>query len=302
MQTAQAEREAFLAERMKGIGGSDVAPIMGLSKWSTPYDVWQSKLGLSEPTPDNDAMLWGRLLEPVIRQLYAEQTGFEVAVPSEPLVMPGYDFARANLDGIRRDGRIVEIKTARYSDEWGPDGSDEVPVAYALQVQHYMMVAGSSVADVAVLIAGSDFRTYTLEADHELHEMILNAEGDFWELVKTKTAPPILTFADAMAAYGKASTAGAVVASLDLVDDLENLKRIKAESKALDKLETELKGRAMIALGEFDTLARDGKILATWKKARDSEKLDAEMLKAVHPEIYNRFLKTTPGSRRFLVK
>ena len=128
MQTNE-QREAFLAERMKGIGGSDVAAILGLSKWSTPYDVWQSKLGLADPTPDNDAMKWGRLLEPVVRQAYAERTGLAVAVPSDPLVMPGYDFARANLDGIREDGRIVEIKTARYADGWGDEGSDEVPVA-----------------------------------------------------------------------------------------------------------------------------------------------------------------------------
>lgn len=301
MQTNE-QREAFLAERMKGVGGSDVAAILGLSKWSTPYDVWQSKLGLADPTPDNDAMMWGRLLEPVIRQAYAERTGLAVAVPSDPLVMPGYSFARANLDGIRSDGRIVEIKTARYGDEWGEEGSDEVPIAYALQVQHYMMVAGADVADVAVLIGGSDFRVYTVEADQSVHDMILDAEAGFWELVQTKTPPPVMSFSDAVAAYGKASKSGEVLASAELADDVENLKRIKTEAKALEDLEKELKGRVMAALGELDTLVYGGRTLATWKMSADSQKLDAKALAAAHPDLYARFCNTVPGSRRFLFK
>ena len=33
-------RETFLLERKLGIGGSDIAPIMGLSPWCTPLDVY----------------------------------------------------------------------------------------------------------------------------------------------------------------------------------------------------------------------------------------------------------------------
>lgn len=291
-----------MAERKKGVGGSDVAPIMGLSKWSTAYDVWLEKLGMAGPSSDNDAMLWGRLLEPVIRQQYAERTGMAVAVPSSPIVHPQFDFIRANLDGIRQDGRIVEIKTARYGDEWGEEGSDEVPIAYALQVQHYMMVAGSDVADVAVLIGGSDFRTYTLNADPALHEMMIDASRDFWELVKTQTPPPVVSFSDAVAVYGKASKSGEVLASPELADDVENLKRIKTEAKALEELEKELKGRVMAALGELDTLVYGGRTLATWKAAKAPTKFDTKAFEAAHPDLYARFTYAGESSRRLLIK
>ena len=33
----------WLKERQKGIGGSDVAAILGMSPWRTPYQVWEEK-------------------------------------------------------------------------------------------------------------------------------------------------------------------------------------------------------------------------------------------------------------------
>ena len=38
----------WLEERRKGIGGSDVAAIMGLSPWKTAYQVYQDKRGGGE--------------------------------------------------------------------------------------------------------------------------------------------------------------------------------------------------------------------------------------------------------------
>ena len=35
------ERTAWLNERRKGIGGSDVAAIIGLSPWTTPLDIYE---------------------------------------------------------------------------------------------------------------------------------------------------------------------------------------------------------------------------------------------------------------------
>ena len=41
----------WLLDRRKGIGGSDVAAIMGLNKWKSAYQIWLEKtgqVGLSE--------------------------------------------------------------------------------------------------------------------------------------------------------------------------------------------------------------------------------------------------------------
>ena len=43
-----------------------------------------------------------------------------------------------------------------------------------------MAVTGFVVADVAVLIGGSDFRLYEVPADAELQQMLVDAEAEFW--------------------------------------------------------------------------------------------------------------------------
>jgi predicted phage-related endonuclease len=95
----------------------------------------------------------------------------------------------AHVDGITDDGRVFEAKTSRFPDGWGKSGSDEVPHEYALQVQHYMAVTGFPVADIAVLIGGSDFRVFEVPADIELQNMIIEGEREFWHLVE-KGEPP----------------------------------------------------------------------------------------------------------------
>ena len=45
------DRAEWLAWRRSGIGASDVAGILGISPWASPFTVWADKLGL---LPDED--------------------------------------------------------------------------------------------------------------------------------------------------------------------------------------------------------------------------------------------------------
>ena len=46
----------------------------------------------------------------------------------------------------------------------------------------------------------------------------------------------------------------------------------------------------------------DGKVLATWKNSKGSKRFDAKLFQAQHPDIYEKFVAETAGSRRFLLK
>ena len=130
----------------------------------------------------------GQLLEPVIRQEYANQTGRVVRVPPGTIRHAVHPFMLAHFDGVTDDGRIFEAKTSRTGEHWGP-GLDEVPHDYLIQVQHYMAVSGMKLADIAVLIGGSDFRIYEIEADPRMQDLIIEGEQDFWKLVQRGVPP-----------------------------------------------------------------------------------------------------------------
>ena len=295
-------REEWLAARRQGIGGSDVAGILGLSKWKTPLEIYQDKIGEGVETPDNESMLWGRALEPVIRQQYADRTGRVVLQPAEILHHPKHPFMLANLDGYTQDSRVLEIKTARSAQGWGEPGGDEIPQEYLLQVQHYMAVTTFPVADVAVLISGSDFRLYEIAADTELQEMLIEAEAEFWRRVESRTPPEPVSYADMKARFGRQSKDGIVEATPEVLAAVEKLRDVKAKLKLLESTQEDCEAIIMGALRESDTLTHKGATVATWKASKPVQRFDSKALQAANPDLYTQFLKIGEPSRRLILK
>jgi putative phage-type endonuclease len=299
------DRDKWLAERRLGIGGSDVAPILGLSPWATPLDVYLDKIGEAPPVEDTPAMAWGRALEPVIRQAYEAQTGAAVRVLPHSLVHPRHEFMRANLDGVVVGmDRVFEAKTARSGDGWGEPGTAEVPDAYALQVQHYLLVAELSLADIAVLIGGNDFRVYTVEADPQVQSDLIDLEREFWQRVQDRNPPEPRTFSEVQQRFGRSEAAGVVTADSAAAYAYQQLLVARRALKGAEQAEQEAKAVLMKALGDSgDTLIdTQGRTLATWKLAKAPQRFDAAALKTDHPDIYQQYMRAGEPSRRFLPK
>ena len=297
-------RADWLAQRRTGIGGSDVAAILGLSKWRTPLDVYLRKRGEGSEQPDNPAMYWGRALEPVVLAAYADETGHDVRRPEKIIVHPTIPYLIASLDGFTDEPRIVEVKTARSGNGWGEPGSADVPDDYALQVQHYMAVTGFPVADIPVLIGGSDFRIYTVPADVELQAAMIERCAEFWQRVMDGNPPDPVSYADAVQRFGRSAGAGTVTADEATRTAYVDLCAIREQTKALEAQEAECKAFIAKALADKgDTLVDStGRTLATWKLAKGAERFDSTAFKAAHPQLAAEFIKTGEPSRRMLIK
>jgi putative phage-type endonuclease len=184
-------RADWLAARRTGIGGSDAAVIFDASPFCTALELYHDKRG-ELPVEDTEPahLKWGRLLEPVVRQEYAERTGRIVQQIDALVVHPKYPWMIGNMDGHVVDGkRVYEGKTARTAEGWGEQGTDKVPEHILFQVQHYLCVTAYEVADVAVLIGGSDFRMYEIPADREFQELMIEGEREFWQSVVSGQPP-----------------------------------------------------------------------------------------------------------------
>lgn len=104
--------EAWKQFRGKGLGGSEVACLMGQSPWESPHDLWMMKLGMKakEFTPEQEArMVRGAALEPEAVTIYERLSGQKYEQMCA--IHPEHHWMRISLDGISlsRD-RIIEVK------------------------------------------------------------------------------------------------------------------------------------------------------------------------------------------------
>jgi putative phage-type endonuclease len=160
------------AARRNGVGGSEVAPILGLSPWASRFSLWYAKAGLAETafemTPEVE---WGNRLEAaVLTKFQDEHPDLYVDTDAGTFHHPDRPWQIANPDGLAYGpgpgiDSIVEAKTARWADGWGDPGTDEIPVYYRTQVLWYLDTFEVQRAHVAVLIGGSDYREYVVEHD-----------------------------------------------------------------------------------------------------------------------------------------
>lgn len=303
------ERSAFLAARKTGIGGSDSAAILGLSKHKTALDVWLDKTGQSDEDSDNEAMYWGRALEEPILKRYSEDTGRSIA--KKAMVRDAIQlFVVANLDGVSyesKDGipcnpRVVEAKTASNRDEWGEEGTDQIPIPYLLQVQHYMMVTGLPLADIPVLFNRSKFAIFTVRADQDLHDMMRERYAKFWDCVLTQTPPELSGHSDIVKLYGRSSCSESVEATEEVAEALSKLRDRRLELRSCEEEIERLQGIVMQHMGNADTLTVGGSVVVTWKSTKPRVTLDSKALKEKYPTIYAELSKEGNPSRRFLIK
>lgn len=154
VETDGLSRKEWLRYRKQGIGGSDVAAILGISKWNSAISLWLNKTNQTDDdTQENEAMEWGTIMEPVIRNHFAKVTGKTVVEVHAMLQHPEYPFMLADIDGLTEDEdgnpAILEIKTAsEYKrSEW----EEGVPTYYQTQVQHYLTVTGDRVGASCIL-------------------------------------------------------------------------------------------------------------------------------------------------------
>ncbi|MBO0738759.1 MAG: YqaJ viral recombinase family protein [Alphaproteobacteria bacterium] len=245
------------AEHLTGIGGSQSSIALGCNPWQSRHDLWLEKTGLvTEPIPVppevEEIRYWGNLMEPILCDEFRRRTGKRVVKPTDMLRHPEYPFMIAHLDGIDIDDprRIVEIKTARSPRGWGESGSNEIPLHYLVQVQHYLIVTGREVASVAALIGGNDFRIFEVPYDARFAEEIIEAERAFWELVVRREPPEPVTLGDMIKRWGRAAAEDAVLAGREEIEAVRRMIEVRDQIKYLEIAETEARAVCLRALAD----------------------------------------------------
>ena len=311
------ERTAWLAERRMGIGSSDIAPVLGLSPWATPYQVWMEKTGRGSPvfSPDQvERMYWGSALESVIADRWAElhpdhwmEMGQHTISPLSPVAMATPDRVVTDHAGVQR---ILEIKTAHSMAEnagnWGHE-DDEVPTYYYLQCQWLMGVSGVHKCTVPVLFGGQRYREIEVVWNQDVFEAALDRANQWWQdFVVSDIPPPPVSEEDARSIWDRSLPGKVVEADAAIAEAIQSLKEVKAALKELEAEERRIRDSILPCFGDAEVLHCQGKALATWKSNKSSKKTDwkslAVKLGPPAESLIQEFSVVTPGARVLRIK
>lgn len=184
------------AARANGIGGSEVAAVLGLSPFESRFSLWHRKAARIGPVEVSDAMEWGNRLEDAVATKFADEHPEYQLTPAGTWTHPDRPWQIANPDRFvshrgTGDETLLEIKTARYGDDWGAEGTDEIPIYYRVQCLWYLDVLGYDTCHVAVLIAGQDYREYQVTYDPAEAGLIRAEVRAFLDTLDTGERPSI---------------------------------------------------------------------------------------------------------------
>lgn len=296
--TSGITREEWLQERRKGIGGSDAAKVLGVSRWGGPLSVYLEKKGLYVPEDPGEPAYWGTVLEDVVAREFEKRSGLKVQRQNKIFTHPDYPWMLGNIDRrIVGQNKGLECKTASsfLEDEWK---GDELPDAYYIQIQHYISVMGWDSCYVAVLLGGQRFLWKECARNEELIQTIIEQERKFWEEYFLKDVPPPVSL------YDKPNALWPTQEDDDMVPDEDGgafkvareYTKVKARLKELEEEETRLAGILKARTGEHAGI--DG--ICTWKQVKGRTVINWQGIAlemGAGKKVIEKHTETKPGFR-----
>jgi putative phage-type endonuclease len=280
-----------LAERRTMITASDPAAILGVHPYRSPLDVFLSKLGLEPPEATDirrlERMKWGNLIEPVLRDDYAVRHGARVN-PAPTMRHPEHERHGATPDGLVYLGAMSltsrpdrgwegKVHTVGLRHQYGPAGTDEVPVHEAMQAQWGMHVTGLERWDLTAFIDGVPTDYVILRDDEAIGGMVQTSDR-FWRDHVEAGVRPTATGADDTIArmFPSHKNETLLPATPVLGKMIETLRQARSQARSAKDLVEAIQAELKLVIGEASGVqwmgGADGKI--TWRKAKDSVSTD----------------------------
>jgi putative phage-type endonuclease len=266
-------REEWLAVRKTGIGGSDIAAILGKNPYETPLSVYARHKGYLPQKEQTEAMYFGVALEDFVAKEFALRTDKLVERETFILRHPTYDFMLANVDRIVWDmdkgNGVLECKnvSAYQSDNW----KEGAPEHYVYQLQWYLGITGYDYGYIAALCGGQKFYIYEYQRDDALIQEMQEAACNFWYNFILEDVQPELSAGDCdflTEMYSDSDSNLVKEAEFhfnELIIDAKNCKKYMKEAETDYEL---AESRIKDLMREAETLSIGGEVVATWKKTK----------------------------------
>ncbi len=308
--------EQQLKNRKDGLGGSDAAAIVGASSYKTPYDIYLEKTEFKEDFVETPAQRRGRILEPLVRKLYEIKTGNQVTILKDTLHHKKYSFILGHVDGfVKSENVICEFKTANnfQKDNWGQEGSDEIPLTHRIQCAQYEAIMEVQRTDVGLLIGSEDylnhlvktidqvdpytivdtpnFRIYHYYRSSSVEAKLIERERGFWNDHVMKRIPPLPQTQEDISSMFPQSDNTVLTAKDEDLDLIGRFNALKCILKEVEDEFSSIKIKNCTLMGSSSAIAdTTGQKLLMWNNEKYSQ-FDAKDFKDSCPDLHSKFLK-----------
>ena len=297
----------WLEHRKNGIGSSEIATIVGLNPWETPYQLWRRKIGLDAPIEENFAMKAGHYLEDAVARFWQDETGKKIIKRSagdwiirnndKSFVQVSPDRTYWIDENSHSAGKgILECKTTQKT-------IDDLPKHWFCQVQYQLGGAELQQGSIAWLTAGREFGYRNLTLVPDFYAWLVEEAEKFWvDNIIGKQEPDSQSVQDVLLKYNKHVDNKTIEVNDEVINAYNKLKSVREEIAKMEEQQSELEAKLKMSFGDAEAISYGGNVIATWKSGKDSEKFDAKSFQAAHPELAQQYMKTVKSSRRFLLK
>jgi putative phage-type endonuclease len=319
-------------DRRQFLGGSDAAAVMGLSPWKTPVELWMFKTGRTQEALEEDVertrrLERGKKLEPFILDMTLDKLrdmGLKVehvatnalyTDPEHPWMACEIDFELKIWGEIEVGGRVVRfdgehinadaksVGSSFARKKWGIEFTEDVPVEYATQFMHGLMVTGRQACLISALRSFDDVDLFWTLRDDAIIAGMRQKEIDFWhDHVLADVPPDPYKFSDVKFLFPTAA-ADAIEATEEIMVKVRDYVRVKAAEKDM-KDEGEVLALAIAdymrphrALTYGVDRKGEPRVICTWND-EGMTKFDRKGLQEKHPDVAALF--TEKGTHRVL--
>lgn len=303
--------------RSQFLGSSDMAAVLGVSPWKTRLDLYLEKIGQGKPDDPDKAKIFkrGKRMEPIVIDMLEEEKGFQVIARNRRYTDQEFPFLACEVDAeamVDAEHVNLEIKTSHpfAAAKFGEEGTDEIPVEYAAQAMHSLMVTGRRRCIFGVLVGSDNLSTYEVLRDDETIAGMRARAVDFWQNHVLAGVPPEpMNLPDVYELFRRAP-GRSIQANAEVLEWVQALKTAKSTVKGGEEVIEDLQYKIALAMLGAEAVLLDGKarptdatpagnhILKSGDKdlltirLQSATRIDSDAVRTKHPAVAEECSKT----------
>lgn len=303
-------REQWLEYRNRQfvIGGSNIGIILGLSNYKTPLQLWMDWQNRTAEA-EKEALYRGRFMEDGIARWFEQATGLKVVKRSKEIAVyhnddyPDYVQVAPDREvfkeGTSLSGRpFLEIKdTAMYVDF---DNTETIPSDWFLQCQFEAEIGQRPGTYLAVNDGSKTLKSRLILPDKEYIRACIEKACEWYERhIVLGEQPEPINGRDVQLLHPE-SQSGVITVGKEASQLYEQALIYKRAAAEADKKYEEVKNKLASMFDERDTLAFEGRNIATYKTVHQTG-FDIVRFRAENPDLASKY-SVTKSYRKLDIK